>query len=170
MRAGRAEPQVLGGGEREAVRAQPAELALGVRDARADRRMQLDQRLEQLLRHQLGERAAFLQRQDALDPLDEVQRLPIEEHELLLDADRQRRTGTEAMIEDVDRCAQARHDPRLGRCALRAIGSLPPLEGGHPASRAVRPMPWSSPGLTANHARLSAAKYRCRGGRQLRPS
>jgi hypothetical protein len=47
------------------MRAPTAQLALRVRHARAHRRVELDQRLEQLGRHQLGEIAALLRLQDA---------------------------------------------------------------------------------------------------------
>lgn len=79
MRAGGTEPQALGLRDGKGMRAQTAQLALRVRHVRAHRRVELDQRLEQLGRHQLGEIAALLRLQDALDPLDEVERLRVQQ-------------------------------------------------------------------------------------------
>ena len=107
------------------VPAHPAQLLAGVRRVAADRRVELDQRLEQLGRDLLGELAAGLGLQDLLGARDEVQRLGVEEHVLLLDPDGERRPGPEMVVADVGRRRDPRHQPPSAACAAatRAIGS-----------------------------------------------
>ena len=82
------------------VRAQLQQLALDVAGGPADRRRDLEHRLHQLGVDPRLELVARDRLQHGVDVLDEVERLAVEEHVLLLDAERVRIGLAERVVED----------------------------------------------------------------------
>ena len=109
VRAGAAEPKPLRCGRCDRVGAKAAQLALNVRDRSADGGVELHEGLEQFRRHELSEVTLLLGHEDALDALYQIERLGVEQHVLLLDADRQRFAVAEVVIENIERTTLRRH-------------------------------------------------------------
>src|SRR5215208_8024540 len=82
------------------VRPEPRKLACRLRDVRTDRRLHLDLRLEELARHLACALAELRRLEDRLDAVDEVEGQRVEEHVLLLDAERIRRGAAEPVLFD----------------------------------------------------------------------
>ena len=117
MRPGRGEAAALAARDLGDVRAQRAGAARRPRPrVRHDRRRDLDHRLHQLGVHALGELALGHLREHRVDVLHEVPRLRVEQHELLLDAERVRVARAEAVVERRSSAslAVAHRDDRLG--------------------------------------------------------
>src|SRR5260221_7912374 len=101
MRARRAEPAALGARDLGDVAAQLRERAVDVARGAADRRCHLEYRL-----HQLGVNAVLVLarvgdgREHRVDVLHEVPGLGVEQHVLLLDAERVRVARSELVVED----------------------------------------------------------------------
>ena len=72
------------------MRAELPQLVLDVAGGLADRRRDLEHRLHQLRADPLVELAVHRRRQHRVHVLDEVERLRVEEHVLLLDTERER--------------------------------------------------------------------------------
>ena len=100
VRAGRADAQALLARDLGHVRAQLPQLALDVAGVAADRRRDLEHRLHQLGVDPRLELVAGDRLQHGVDVLDEVERLAVEEHVLLLDAERVRVGLAERVVED----------------------------------------------------------------------
>ena len=100
VRAGRSHAQVVARGRLGDVRAQPAQLAVDVGRGLADRRRDLEDGLHQLRADVAVELAVLRCSEHGVHVLDEVERLRVEEHVLLLDAERERLARTEAVVED----------------------------------------------------------------------
>ena len=100
VRAGRADAQALLARDSGHVRAQLQQFTLDVAGVAADRRRDLEHRLHQLgvdprLQLMAGDRL-----QHGVDVLDEIERLAVEEHVLLLDPERVRVGLAERVVED----------------------------------------------------------------------
>ena len=100
VRARRAHAQVVGRRRLGDVGAQPPELAVDVGRRLADRRRDLEHGLHQLRADAVVELAVLRGREHGVDVLDEVEGLRVEEHVLLLDAERERLARAEAVVED----------------------------------------------------------------------
>ena len=107
VRAGRAHAQTVVGGDVADGRAQASELPVGIAGGAADGCRDLERRLHQLRLHPRLVLVADDRRQDGVDALDEVERLRVEEHVLLLDAERVRLTVSERVLEHAARRAEA---------------------------------------------------------------
>ena len=90
MRARRADAEALRPRDPRHVGAQLQQLALDVAGVAADRRRDLEHRLHQLGVDPRLELVARDRLEHRVDVLDEVERLAVEEHVLLLDAERER--------------------------------------------------------------------------------
>src|SRR5439155_13037346 len=90
------------------VGAQLAELALGVARGATDRRRDLDDGLHQLGVDPRLELVTGDRRQHGVDVLDEIERVLVEEHVLLLDAERVRLPLAELVVEDAAAGREAR--------------------------------------------------------------
>ena len=100
VRAGRAHAQVVARGRLGDVRAQPPELPVDVGRGLANRRRDLEDGLHQLRADVLVELTVLRGREHRVHVLDEVERLRVEEHVLLLDAERERLARPEVVVED----------------------------------------------------------------------
>ena len=100
VRPRRADAQALLASDLAHVGAQLQELALDVAGGAADRRRDLQHRLHQLGVDARLELVARDRLQHGVDVLDEVERLAVEEHVLLLDAERVRVGAAERVVED----------------------------------------------------------------------
>ena len=99
MRARRADPQALLAPDAGHVRAQLQQLALDVPRRPADGRRDLEHRLHQLRVDARLELVPADRLEHRVDVLDEVERLAVEEHVLLLDAERVRVGLPERVVE-----------------------------------------------------------------------
>ena len=104
------------------VAPQPAQLAVDVGRRLADRRRDLEHRLHQLRADALVELAVLRGREHRVHVLDEVERLRVEEHVLLLDPERERLGRAEAVVE---------HAPSLGEALARDRRGVDLLHGRH---------------------------------------
>ena len=99
VRPGRADAEALLAGDPDHVRAQLRQLLLDVGGRPANRRRDLDHRLHQLGVDPRLELAARGRGEHGVDVLDEVEGLRVEEHVLLLDAERVRLALAEGVVE-----------------------------------------------------------------------
>ena len=123
VRASRADAQPVVAPDVPHVAAQGRQLAQHVARVRADRRRDLEDGLHQLGVDPIGERVALDRVEHRLDVLDEVEALRVEEHVLLLDAERVRVAGAEAVVDD----------------ARRGRGPSPVIEAGTTCFRGAPP-------------------------------
>jgi hypothetical protein len=129
VRARRPHPQPLRAGGRADVAAQRRQLAHHVAGRAAHGRCDLEHRLHQLAGDPGLELVPLHRRQHRVDVLDEVERGRVEEHVLLLDAERVRLAATEAVV--VDAALVARGEPGDGgRHGLRRRLGLERRRGG----------------------------------------
>ena len=99
VRARRAEAHPARAGALAGVAAQRAKVGVRLVDVLADDGARLEHALHQLRLEPVGELAAGGVVEQRLDAAGEVERVGVEEHVLLLHADRQRRPGAELVVE-----------------------------------------------------------------------
>ena len=120
VRPGRADAHALLGGEAGHVCPQLAQLAVDLRRRAADRRRDLEHGLHQLRVDPLLELVSAGRGEDRLHVLDEVERLAVEQHVLLLDAERVRLAGAEVVVEHAAALREARAGDRRGEDLLHS--------------------------------------------------
>ncbi len=136
VRAGRADPELLPPGHLGHVGAQPPQLAVHVRRRVADGRGDLEHGLHELRRDALDELLLVDPREHRVDVLHEVERLRVEEHVLLLDAQREGVALAVAVLEDAAAGGEALARDRCGVELFRHAATVP-LSG--PETRSLRP-------------------------------
>ena len=112
VRPGRADAHALLGGDAGHVGAQLAQLVVDLGRRAADRRGDLEHGLHQLGVDARLELVALGRGEHGLDVLDEVERLAVEQHVLLLDAERVGLAGAEVVVEHAAALREARAGDR----------------------------------------------------------
>jgi hypothetical protein len=130
MRPGRPHPQAVLSAHVPDVAPKRRELAHHVSCRRADRRGDLEDGLHQLGVDALGECVALDRVEHRLDVLDEVEALGVEQHVLLLDAERVGLAVAEAVVDDargrdaLEAGDRGRDDLLHGRTASASISTI----------------------------------------------
>ena len=117
---GRADAHALLRGDARHVAAQLAQLAIDLGRRAAHRRRDLEHGLHQLGIDARLELVALGRGEHRLDVLDEVECLAVEQHVLLLDAERVRLAGAEVVVEHAAALREARAGDRRGEDLLHS--------------------------------------------------